>query len=215
VAGVDLPSFDLRVKNTDREAIRALLDIPEGSVLVLMIARLVSWKGHTDLVKSLTYLPEHVYLALVGWGPMEQELRDTTEESGLTTRVRFLGARNDIPELLAATDVYAQTHRIMDDGSTWKGPNTSQMEACAARIPSVSTSVPLIETLIEDTITGLLARPNDPEDIARAIRQQIEDPVSARAMAEKARARVEDRYQVSSMGKIHTELYAMLAKYHA
>ena len=59
-----------------------------------------------------------------------------------------------MPELLKTADVYIQAHSRATDGSIWMGPNTSQMEACAASIPSVSTAVPLIESLIEDGVTG-------------------------------------------------------------
>lgn len=168
VAGVDLSVFDGRVLSTDRNEKRQEVGIPQEAKLAMMISRMISWKGHTDLVSAMKFLPQYVHLALVGWGLLENELK--TSPQGRDYRENsFLGARSDVPELLKTADVYIQAHSRATDGSIWMGPNTSQMEACAASIPSVSTAVPLIESLIEDGVTGVLAEPNNPKDLARAI----------------------------------------------
>ena len=121
--------------------------------------------------------------------------------------VYFLGVRSDNVEMLKAAVIYVQAHNYAADGSVWKGPNTSQMEACAAGIPSVSTAVPLIEALIEDGVTGVLARPNDPKDLARAIQWLAEHPEDARRLANAARARIEERYTVRRMVDAYEDLY--------
>ena len=130
-----------------------------------------------------------------------------TKKEGVDKRVHFLGSRSDHIELLKAADIYVQAHNYTAEGNVWKGPNTSQMEACAAGVPSVSTAVPLIDTLIEDGVTGILARPNDPFDLARAITFLCEHPDDARRFAQAARVRVEERYSVSKMVNAYEELY--------
>lgn len=207
VAGVDIPSFDARLQRADRNALRQALGISDSEILILMIARLVSWKGHKDLLASLVHLPPSVHISLVGWGPLEKELRSQAESLGCSERVHFLLARPDVPELLAASDIYAQTHGHAPDGSIWQGPNTSQMEACAARVPSVSTRVPLIERLIEDGVTGKLAEPDNPRSIAEALSYLMQHPDDARIFAAAARARVEERYSIENMVRLYENLY--------
>ena len=173
----------------------------------MMISRMISWKGHTDLVSAMKFLPQYVHLALVGWGLLENELKKQARKEGTTERIHFLGARSDVPELLKTADVYIQAHSRATDGSIWMGPNTSQMEACAASIPSVSTAVPLIESLIEDGVTGVLAEPNNPKDLARAIAWILEHKDEAKKLADAARKRVEERYSLSSMIHSYESLY--------
>ncbi len=81
------------------------------------------------------------------------------------------------------------------------------MEACAAGVPSVSTSVPLIESLIEDGVTGKLGRPNDPKDLARALEYMLSHREEAQEMARRARLRVEERFSVAAMVQSYAALY--------
>jgi glycosyltransferase involved in cell wall biosynthesis len=207
VAGVDLPRFDKRVKSADRAALRKSIGIAPSDTLILMIARLVSWKGNEDLVRAAALLPRSAYIIIVGWGPQRARLEGIAKELGIARRVHFLGQRSDVPELLAAADVYVQAHCRAPDGSMWEGPNTSQMEAAAARIPSVSTAVPHIERLIEDGVTGTLARPSDPQDLARAVHRVMDDPERAARLAMAARARVLERYSAEAMTRAYEGLW--------
>ncbi len=211
VAGVDLPRFDERLARADRNAKRAEVGIPSDAPLVLMVARLIPWKGPVDLVDAMQFLPVDAHLALVGWGHLHDELAAQAVALGCASRVHLLGARSDVPELLKMADVYVQAHNRSPSGEIWKGPNTSQMEACAAGVPSVSTNVPLIESLIEEGKTGALARYNDPQDLARAIRSLLDDPVRARSLAAAARIRVEERFSIVAMVAAYARIYRALA----
>jgi glycosyltransferase involved in cell wall biosynthesis len=211
VAGVDFRSFDARVTNANRNEIRSSLGYSDSDVVVLSIARLVSWKGHEDLIDAFSYLPQHMKLAIIGWGPLESELKARVSARGLDGRVKFLLARSDVPELLAAADLYAQAHGRTPDGKVWEGPNTSQMEACAAHVPSVSTAVPRIESLIEDGVTGLLADTNSPKSIADALLRLCADPIAAGVMADNARTRVVERYSVDTMARTYQQIYAAVS----
>lgn len=208
-AGVDLPAFDARVAATSKEEKRREIGVPSNVPLVMMTARLLNWKGPTDVVEAVERIP-NAHLALIGWGPLEGALRSYAEIHGFPERLHVLGARADIPELLAAADIYVQAHRRSADGTIWMGPNTAQMEACAAKVPSVSTKVPLIEDLIEDGVTGKLAAPNDAADIRRAIRELLADPEAAARLVARARARVEERFSTESMVRTHEMLYIRL-----
>lgn len=211
VGGVDLPAFDARLAKVDREKTRRDLGISAGDTLIMMSARLVSWKGNADVIDAMKFLPSTVHVALVGYGPLETELRTQVEKEGLVDRVHFLISLINIAELFASSDIYVQAHRYNEKGNIWKGPNMSQEEACAAHLPSVSTKVPLIETLIEDGVTGLLARPNDPRDLARALTFLYEHPDEAQRMANAARTRVEERFSLEIMVRTYEQLFDLVA----
>jgi glycosyltransferase involved in cell wall biosynthesis len=210
VAGVDLPVFDARIAAVHTDTKRMEVGIPVDVPLVMMVARLIPWKGPLDLVAAMRYLSPTVHLALVGWGPLKDELFALAQHEGYVDRIHLLGARSDVPELLKTADVYVQAHNRSPSGEIWKGPNTSQMEACAAGIPSVSTAVPLIESLIENEKTGILARYNDPKDLARAIQYLLDNPETAAVYAHAARTRVEDYFSVAAMIRAYSALYAAM-----
>jgi glycosyltransferase involved in cell wall biosynthesis len=207
VAGVDLPALDNLLTTFDREKKRQELSLEKDDIAIMMTARLISWKGHSDLIEAMSYLPSKTKLFLVGWGPLEERLKRQRDELGLINRVVFLGPRNDVMELLLAMDIYTQTHSRAPDGKIWVGPNTAQMEACAAYVPSVSTAVPWIEYLIKKGSTGALAELNNPKDLARAIQYLIDNPKEAKRMADNARRVVEERYTAKAMTEAYQNLY--------
>ena len=207
VAGVDLPSFDAKLAVVNRETKRSELGLTSNDRMVIMIARLIAWKGHEDLVASMAFLPEHIHVFIVGWGPLEEQLKTQGETLGVGKRLHVLGARNDVIELLGASDAFAATHNRTPEGTIWMGANIGQMEGSAARVPAMSTAVPYIENLIQDGVTGLLAEPNNPKDIARAIEYLCDNPVEAKVLAEHARTRVEERYSLAAMMKTYQAIY--------
>jgi|GEM_PF-6998083 len=204
--GVDVDALKAEVAKSDRTVIRAELRISENAPLLLMVARLISWKGHSDLIRAMKHLPE-VHVLFVGWGVLENELKALVQEEGVSSRVHFLGRRTDVYQLLGAVDCYVQAHQQERDGSVWMGPNLSQIEACAAGVPSVSTTVPLIEDLIEEGITGRLALLNSPEDLARAIQETLTEAERSLQFAQNAEKRVRERYSVGVMVEAYQGMY--------
>ncbi|MDO8552929.1 MAG: glycosyltransferase [bacterium] len=209
-SGADLNAITASRAHLDREKKRKELGLPADGVMILMTARLIRWKGHTDLVRALVHLPPSVHVFCAGWGPLHEELLRLAQDLGVSNRYHLLGSRQDTHELLGATDVYVQVHSTASDGRIWMGPNISQTEACAAGVPSVSTRVPLIEYLIEDGITGKLAEPNNPRSLAAAITWVIDHPKEARTMAKAAQERVRERYTVEHMVSQYADMYLSL-----
>lgn len=195
---------------TDRKQKRAEIGVPDSAREVMMTARLISWKGQDELIKSLAYLPEDTHVVLAGWGPSHEELRALARAQGVEARVHFLGARSDVYEILATADVFVQAHKHDQRGNIWIGPNIAQLEAAAVGVPSVSTKNPFIEGLLEDGVTGTLCRPNDPEDLARAISWVLENREAATLLAQAAEKRVQERYSVIAMTRSYESLYGSL-----
>lgn len=162
---------------------RAQLGGSETRPLVLTPARLDAQKGHDTLLEAVAELPEALFL-LAGDGPERERLEARAAELGVGDRVRFLGRREDVPQLLAACDVFALP-------SLYEGSSLAVLEAMAAGIPVVSSAIGGTEELIEDGRSGLLVPPGDAAGLASALRRLLGDPVLRKELAGSARERVD------------------------
>ena len=111
--GVDLESFRARVRRT-REEVRRELGIPDHGVMALMVGNVRQWKGQHVVLAALELMPatarDGLYVAFAGAltvddRPYMNELEATVERAGLADHVRFLGSRDDVPDLLNAADI--------------------------------------------------------------------------------------------------------------
>jgi glycosyltransferase involved in cell wall biosynthesis len=176
---VDLARVDVEVP----AGLREQLGGGEGRPLVLTPARLDAQKGHRTLFEAIPQVPDATFL-LAGEGPDREPLEALAAQLGIADRVRFLGRREDVPELLAAADVFALP-------SLYEGSSLAVLEAMAARIPIVSSAIGGTEELIEDGRSGLLVAPGDPEALATALRRVLGDAELRKGLASRARERVE------------------------
>ena len=174
--GIDLDRFD-----GARPALRS------ERPLVGNVARLAPQKDHRTLIEAARLVPEADFV-VAGDG----ELRHELERQAAGSRVRFLGARDDVPELLASLDVFAFP-------SLFEGLCLAVIEAQAAGVPVVATPVGGIRETVVDGKTGLLVPTGDPGALAAAIRRLLEDRPAAEAMAAKAKRRVRERFSIERM----------------
>jgi glycosyltransferase involved in cell wall biosynthesis len=163
--------------------LRTQLGGADARPLVLTPARLDAQKGHPTLLEAIAELPEALFL-LAGDGPERGALEARAAELGVAERVRFLGRREDVPQLLAACDVFVLP-------SLYEGSSLAVLEAMAAGIPIVSSAIGGTEELIEDGRSGLLVPPGDAKALAAALRRLLEDPGLREQLATGARERVD------------------------
>ncbi|GAB7189305.1 glycosyltransferase family 4 protein [Kineococcus sp. NUM-3379] len=166
-----------------RAAVRAELGAA-GAPLVLTVARLAPQKGLPLLLDALGLLrdvhPAPV-AAVAGDGPLRAELAARAQADGLA--VRWLGARSDVPELLAAADVVVGP-------SAWEGQPLLVQEALRAGAALVLTDVGGVRDLVGEA--AVLVPYGDPQALASAVRELLADPaaraeLSGRALARAAR----------------------------
>jgi glycosyltransferase involved in cell wall biosynthesis len=167
--------------------------------LVGNVARLAPQKDHQTLIEAARLVPEADFV-VAGDGELRQELEQEAEG----TRLRFLGARDDVPELLASLDVFAFP-------SLFEGLCLAVIEAQAAGVPVVATPVGGIRETVVDGETGLLVPTGDPPALAEAIRRLLEDRPAAEAMAAEAKRRVRERFSVERMVEETLRLYGLRA----
>lgn len=189
-----------------REALRAQSDVDDSTIVFGNIGRLHVQKGHEYLLQafnSVVRLYPKTTLWLIGDGELRRELERLTEALGLTCKVRFLGNRLDIPDLLAAIDVFVLP-------SLWEGQPISLVEAMISRKPVIASSVDGVADILIDGVNGLLVPPKDPQALADVMGKLIEDNAVRLDLAEHAYKTVADGYTATSMaakvGKIYQDI---------
>lgn len=139
-------------------------------------------------------------LLLVGEGTLRPKFERIAAELGILDSVEFLGLRRDIPNLLQQAWGFVQPSR-------WEGMPNALLEAMACGLPCVATRVSGSEDIITDGINGLLVEPEEPVELAQALRRMIEDQNLAQRLAQEARATVLRDYQLSVIAKRCLRLY--------
>lgn len=166
---------------------------------LITVARLARVKGHDILLRALPHVSDLVEeLLVVGDGPEASHLRTLAAELQIESQVRFLGSRDDIPELLAKSDLFIAPSRS-------EGLPVAILEAMAAARPVVATAVGGSVEVVQDV--GWLAPPEDPGALAREIRQALINPNDTAQMVEKARNRVKNHYDFKKMIESYLQLY--------
>jgi glycosyltransferase involved in cell wall biosynthesis len=162
--GIDLEKFS--------RAVPAQLPVARPGHVLGSIGRLAEQKGFEYMIRALPAIVERhksATLVLAGTGPLEGQLRAVAAECGVTEHVCFLGFRRDIPELLAAFDIFVHP-------SLWEGLSISLMEAMAAGKPIVASRIPGNVEMIDDGRNGLFAEPTDVTGLATAVNRMFDDP---------------------------------------
>ena len=189
--GVDPLAF---TSQPDHQRVRQELGVIQGPVL-LTIARLTEQKGHRYLLQALPRLLEtwaQLSCIFVGEGELHDALQRMAIDLGVEQACRFVGVRDDIPDVLAAADVVVLP-------SLSEGFPFVLLEALAMGCPVVASRVNGVPELIEDHRTGLLVPPRDPQALAAAIREILSDPTAASKMGAVGRAMVRERFTVNRM----------------
>ncbi len=191
----------------DRNALRRRLGLEPGRRYVAMVARFHPVKDHAMLLQAFALaaaVRPDVDLLLVGDGRLRGELEALTERLGISGRVRFLGVRSDVADILRAVNVFALT-------SVSEAASLTLLEAMASRLPVVVTAVGGNPEIVRDGVEGLLVPRGDAAAAAAAFVRLLDDPVVAARMGEAGRARVEERYQLSRTIDAYGRLYQQLA----
>ncbi len=181
---------------TEAERFRIREGIAPGARVVLSVANFFPYKGHLDLVEAarrvVVVAPETIFL-LAGRdaGTMER-CRARVRESGIERRVRFLGERPDVADLLRASDLFV--HPSHEEGF----PNAI-LEAMAAGRAVVSTDVGGVPEAVADGESGILVPAHNPATLAGALVSLLRDPERARRMGEAGRRRVLERHAFERM----------------
>jgi glycosyltransferase involved in cell wall biosynthesis len=160
-----------------RAAVRAELGARENTTVIVQVSRMEPWKGHALHLDALSRLPRDLDWTCwqVGGAQRAEErayaaaMQASSVRLGIADRVRWLGARTDVPRLLRAADLHCQPNTGPEPfGITF-------IEALYARLPVVTTAMGGALDIVDETV-GLLVPPAAPDALAQALRSLIEDP---------------------------------------
>lgn len=205
--GVDLDLF--KPEGDDDGAVLAEygLRVTAEQPALLYASRLVRWKGGEYIIQALPLLePSGTQLWVAGEGPYEQELRGLAARLGVSDRIRWLGRVEQ--EKLAA--LYRKCTMLVAGSFVNETFGMALCEAMACGAAVVASDFGGFREVVVDGETGLLARPQDAQDIARKINTLLADQGMAQKMGEAGHRRVRDHFSWRAVGDRLEEVYRCL-----
>jgi glycosyltransferase involved in cell wall biosynthesis len=203
--GVDVDRFSAKEPQVV-ERVRRALGIPVDALLLGTVGRHSPEKDLANLLAAMVAVRDHVptaWLVLVGGGELRGQLETQVRSLGLSDAVVFAGVRDDVPEILAALDLFVLPSR-------WEGLPLAVLEAMAARLPVVATAVGGVPEVVVDGLTGLLVPPGDPPALAGALLSLARDAGRRRAMGQAGYERVREHFAMAQMARAMERLYEEL-----
>ena len=209
-----LPDDEVRVVHNgipvragSRTAVRSELALQENELLIVAVGNLYPVKGHAVLLRALGELQRSGVLdsvpwrlALAGRGEEEAKLRVLASEEGIAERVTLLGYREDVPDILAAADLFVMP-------SLSEGLPLALVEAMAAGLPVVVSDVGGVPEVAVPGREAVLVPPGDPARLAVGLASLLRDPGARAAMGVAARDRAHRDFSVSTMCEAYERLY--------
>jgi glycosyltransferase involved in cell wall biosynthesis len=190
-------------KDINRTALRSSLGFGESDHLMTLVATFKRQKGHRVLIEAAAdILPDfpQLHILLVGDGELREKLQSQVQESNLEGNVHFLGIRNDIADILAASDSFVLP-------SLWEGLPMALIEAMASRLPIVATNVSGTRQVLVPRETGILVEPGNVQELKQAITELISNPTRAHSMGMSARQRVESLFSAQKQVREYLSLF--------
>ena len=198
--GIDLSKFA-----SVRGYARRELEIGDDAVVIGVIAVFDKCKGHIYLFHAIDKLIaegyKNIICLVVGDGREREELEGFVADRGLSDHIRFLGYRNDVPELMAIIDMVVMP-------SIQESFPRVPLEAMAMKVPVIATTVGGLPESIDNGNTGLLVPPMDVDSLSNAIKYLIEHPEIRKKMGEAGRKRVEEKFGIENNVRKTEELYS-------
>ncbi|OYD91300.1 glycosyl transferase family 1 [Nostoc sp. 'Peltigera membranacea cyanobiont' 213] len=194
--------FDPKNYQTDESDISKLQEKLglEGKFVVGHFSRLAPWKGQHILIDALAKCPQEVIAILVGdalFGEQDyvQKLHQQVAELGLENRVKFLGFRSDIPQLMAACNLVAHT-------STSPEPfGRVIVEAMLCGKPVVAAKAGGVMELVEQGLNGFLVTPGEPQELAQVIITCLQETEITATIANNAKTTASRRFDVATINQ--------------
>lgn len=201
--GVDTDA--IRPDENRGNELRQSLDIPSESLVLMIVANLIPYKGHADLIEALgsirETLPDGWQLLCVGRDDgIGNALQAQSTQAGLSAHIQFLGSRSDIPTLLNVADISLLC-------SHEEGLPNAVIEAMAAGVPTIATEVGGTGEIIDHKVTGMLVPPRNPGVLAQSILELVQDTARRETMGKAARAEIESTYGLDICARAYDDLY--------
>lgn len=165
----------------EHSTLRHELGLKDSDLVVGCVAVMRPNKGHRDLIDAIAPLiqsHDNLHLVLVGGGsPTFENTRDYILQLGLQSRIHMMGARKDVPNLLAGMDLFALATREEASGTVF-------LEAAASGVPIVATDVGGVSEVVRRDRNCLLFPRGDLNALRAALSRLIDDPALRKQMGQ-------------------------------
>ena len=202
--GVDLKDVPSREY---RERTRRELEIDPHSFVIVMVATLRSWKGHSFVLEAVANLnQQNVKLVIVGDGPQLANLTEQSQTLGIHESVLFIGHVEDVDKYLAAADCFCQP------SIRHEGVSQAVLQAFSMKVPVVATTVSGLNEIVKDGETAVVVNPSCSSDLTKAFVRIQAGEIDTESMTESAYELVKAKHTFDSMLLRCNELYRSLLK---
>lgn len=189
--GVDTSRFVMPVKDITGQR----------QFTITMVAGFRPQKDQDTLIRAMSHLPENYTLQLVGDGERRPILEQLIADLNLQNRVKMLGIRTDIPQILENSHIVALS-------SHWEGLSLSSIEGMASGRPFIASDVDGLREIVDGS--GLLFPEGDDRQAAALIHNLCTNPSEYRTVAERCQAKAKE-YDISKMARSYLELYRSIS----
>ncbi|GAX39157.1 glycosyl transferase [Tolypothrix sp. NIES-4075] len=185
------------------------LKIKGNTPIIISIGRLVELKNYATAIRALNKISEQAFeYWILGSGVLEYELRELVNSLNLESKVKFLGFRTDVPDLLHQADIFLLT-------SLWEGFNLSLLEAMAAELPVIVSNVPGVREAVteesdEKSHVAFLVEPLSEDDIANKLSKLLADQNLRLTMGKNAQIR-SSRFDIKQTVTKYIDLYQKMS----
>lgn len=177
-------------------------DLQHDGTIITMVGRWSYQKDQATIIRALAKLPNDYKLWLAGYGETEATLKALAAELKVSDRVKFLGLRTDVPNLLKASDIVVQSSHI-------EGFGLAAVEGMAAGKPVIASNVEGLAQVVEGA--GVLFPHEDAEALAKTIEQVCTNKELYNELVQKGFARAM-QYDISTMAKGYMDVYKKITK---
>ena len=202
--GVDVTGFNEQVTTADTSGLESQYGIGDEPIF-LNVGRYVPAKSQHDLIAAMAHVVDDypdARLFIVGWGPLEDDLRRTVTDHGLSANVTVTGRipPDDIHTYYALADVFVSSSRI-------EGLPIATLEAMASELPIVATDIPGMRGVIKDGTTGLLVPPNASSRLAAVMVRAV---MTKEQYGTEGYERAAAIFDIRKTASLHVQLYREL-----
>lgn len=192
-----------------RRRMRARFGIDPEAVVLLNVGRQDYQKGHRDLLEAFVHIadrhPEALLVQAGRRGHATAEMEQLLVDSDVADRVRLLGHRDDVPDLMAASDIFVFP-------SHYEGLGGAVIEAMALGLPIVVSRAPALIEVIEEGANGLSAPVGDPTALAEAISTLMDDRILREQFGRRSREIFLEHFELGSSMRQMVAMYESLAR---
>lgn len=186
-----------------RAEIRAELGVDSGAQVVLSLGAL-TWEkdpvGHVEIVRRAAKDRPRLVHMIAGDGPLRRDVEAAVDGSGAGSAIRLLGPRDDVADLLAASDVLLLASKT-------EGMPACVIEAGVAGVPVVAYALSGVPEVVVDAETGLLASPDDMGGLSTRLARLLDDDALRQRLGEAAQQRCRSRFDIDTVALEYLRVY--------